>query len=125
MSSAVCQVKDGSAAYVATTNGVNVTPGNTITIKLAAGAGADTWTLECIATDETDTAPTVTVDYVTATATFVMPATRGKAFIFRSTTITNGDTTGIPDVRTFGIYTLTTTGYRVLATNEMLESNAT
>ena len=124
MSVATCQVKDGSGAYQATTNGVNVTPGNTVTIKLASEAGADTWTIECVYTDETSTAPTLTVDSITKTATFTAP-TAGKALIFKSTTIENGDTTNQPDVKTFGVYTLTSTGARVMAFNEVLESSAT
>lgn len=126
MASPTVQVKDGGGAYQATTNGVNVTPGNTTTINLVSGAGVTTWQISCISTDETSTAPTLTVDNVAKTATFTAPAA-GKALIFRS--VVNGGigVDGVADsslTTTFGIYTLIG-GKRVVALNETFEGNAT
>jgi hypothetical protein len=125
--SPICQVKDGGGAYQATSTGVNVTPGNTVTINLI-DTSADSWLIECVYTDETSVAATVTasltIDPVLRTATFTAPAA-GKAYIFRSR-VNNG--TG-PDGRTnnqytttFGVYTLAPTGRRVVASNETTES---
>ncbi len=123
-SSSICQVKEGSGLYQAVTDGVNVTPGSVITIKLYSEAGADAWSIENPYTDETSTPVTLTVDPLIKEATFTAPAA-GKALIFRSTTSTNGDEDDIPHVSTFGIYTLTASGDRVLASNETMEPNAT
>ena len=129
MVSPLCEVKDGAGAYVSTDNGVNVTPGNTITIHLI-DTSASTWSISCIYTDDLSVAATVTagltVDPITRTATFTAPVA-GRAYIFRSV-VNNG--VG-PDGRTrasysttFGVYTLMS-GMRVLAANETTEGNTT
>lgn len=131
MPSPACEVKDGSGAYSATTNGVNVTPGNTITIHLVSSAGVNTWSISCITTDDQSDAATVTaaltIDSVAKTATFTAPVA-GRAYRFQSKV--NG---GIgPDgtaqssyTTTFGVYTLTSGGLRVHAVDETFESDST
>lgn len=130
MPSPACQVKNGAAAYVATTNGVDVTPGNTITINLI-DSSADTWSIECVYTDDLSVAATVTASLVinTAlrTATFTAPVA-GRAYIFRSR-VNNGNgpdgKTKSSYTTTFGVFTLASGGNRVMATNETVEGNAT
>lgn len=119
--SPICTVQDGSGSAQATTNGVNVTPGATVTIQLASIAGADIWTIEPIYTDELGSAPALTINSTTKTATFTAPVA-GRAVIFRSTVQTLGDSNTYS--ATFGVYTLTGSGNRVVAFNETLESNA-
>jgi hypothetical protein len=131
MPSPTCLVKDGSGAYQSTLNGVNVTPGNTVTIALDSSAGVSTWQISCIYSDETTTPATInaglSVNSVTKTATFTAPAV-GKALIFQSRI--NGGI-GIDGVAvgsyttTFGIFTLTSEGKRVVALNQTFEGNST
>lgn len=129
MASPACEVKDGAGAYQATTNGVDVTPTNTITIHLVSSAGVSTWSISCITTDETSDADAVTaaltIDSVAKTATFTAPAA-GKAYRFQSQ-INGGvgvDGTAQPSyTTTFCVYTLTG-GRRVHAVDETYESDA-
>lgn len=130
MPSPACQVKDGGGAYSATTNGVNVTPSNTVTINLISSAGVNSWSITCIATDELSSAATVTsslvIDTVAKTATFTAPVA-GRAYLFQSK-INGGigpdGTAQASYTTTFGVYTLTG-GRRVHAVGETFESNAT
>lgn len=124
MASALCEVKDGAAAYVATANGVDVTVGNTIVVRLASQAGVDSWSIACITVDDTSSAAAVNagmvIDSVAKTATFAAPAATGKAWRFLSTVVSGGvKTTAI-----FVIYTRVN-GNRVHALDETTESNAT
>ena len=50
--SPICVVKDGSGSYVSTIDGVDVTSGNTITVKLFDTTGVVTWSLTVLGTDE-------------------------------------------------------------------------
>lgn len=131
MPSPICLVKDGAGANQATTSGVNVTPGNTVTISLNSAAGVNTWQITCIYTDET-TGPSsinsgLTVNNVSKTATFTAPAT-GKAMIFQS--VINGGLgpDGLPlasYTTTFGVFTLTAGGLRTVAVNQTFEGDPT
>lgn len=126
MASPICRVNGSS-----TTDGVNVTAGATITVALASTAGASTWTLACIGTDDTNTASainaTIVINSVAKTATFTAPAT-GSAVIF--TSIVNSgisESTNAVDASlttTFGVYVLTAGGLRVGAANETTEGSA-
>lgn len=129
MVSPLCEVKDGAGAYVSTTDGVDVTPGNTITIHLI-DTSADTWSISCVYTDDLSDAATVTsgltINTVAKTATFTAPSA-GRAYIFRSV-VNNGVANGrnvSSYSTTFGVYTLTSGGFRVLASNETTEGDAT
>jgi hypothetical protein len=129
MASPTCQVKDGAGAYQATTNGVNVTPANTVTINLVSGAGVTSWQIRCIYADETTTPSsiTLTVDSVAKTATFTAPAA-GKALIFESKVNGGLGVDGVEDeslTTTFGIFTLTASSKRVVALNQTFEGDAT
>jgi hypothetical protein len=126
--SAACTVKDGGGSPVVTTNGVNITPANTITIQLAALSGVDIWTLTIVGMDEVTAAPTVSINYTTKTATFTAPAS-GAAIRFQSSaTSQNGihpttGRTGYTVTETFCVYTLTG-GKRVAALGETFEGDA-
>ncbi len=126
MASPICQVKNGSDEYVSTPNGVDVTPGATITIRLASVADVDVWQLEAVGSDETSELPVVTVDMVSKTASYVQPAGEGRTIIFRSRVNNGVDRNRRSNnayTTTFGIYALTSEGNRVLATNEQFESD--
>lgn len=128
MASPTCQVKEGAGAYQATTNGVDVASGASVTIKLADVSGVTTWSISCVATDETQDAATVTagltIDSVAKTATFTMPAATGVALMFESK-VNNGigpDGTADATLTTrFIIHVLTAT-LRVGALGETTES---
>lgn len=130
MVSPICQVKDGSGSYTSTTNGVNVTAGNTITIKLYDVSGVKTWSIQCISTDDNHVAATITsgltVNQTTKTATFTAPAD-SSSLIFKS--IVNGgvDNNGViqPSYSTtLGVYILTAGALRVGAVGETTEGSA-
>lgn len=132
MVSPACEVKDGSGSYTATTSGVDVTPNNTITIRLASATGVDTWSLTCIGTDENSTAASInsglSINSTTKTATFTMPNATGRALIFQSKVNNGRDVNGTTQssyTTTFAVYTLTAASLRVVAVNETTESSAT
>jgi len=129
MVSPLCEVKDGAGSYQATTGGVDVTSGNTITIHLI-DSSASTWSVSCTSTDETNVASTVTsgltINSVARTATFTAPS-KGSALIFTSV-VNNG--VGVDGVAvssyttTFAIYVKTDNGDRVLAAAETTEGSS-
>ncbi len=128
MVSPVCEVKDGSGSYASTTNGVDVTPGDAITIRLA-DSNVDQWEITCVTTDDLNVAATVngglTVNPLNKTASFTAPAA-GAALRFRSRV--NGglgpNNTAKPSyTTTFCIYTLTTNGTRTIAADETTEGS--
>ncbi len=123
MPSPTVQIKDGAGSFGPTTDGVDVTPANTITIALVSGAGVDSWAISCVGTDDLQVAATInaslTIDGVAKTATFTMPA-EGTALIFRSSVT---DTNAVTTSETFGIYA-PVSGLRVGAIGEGNEGNA-
>lgn len=128
--SPLCEIRDGAGAYQASAGGVNVTPGNTITIRLSSQADVDSWLIECATTDETSVASTVTaalsIDSTNKTATFTAPAP-GKAYRFRSRVNQGIDRNGIarPTYETtFTVYTVFN-GRRVMASDETIEGSTT
>jgi len=126
--SAVCQVKDGGGPWVDTTNGVNVTSGNTISIRLKDSAGVTDWYAYLRGTDEEiGTLVLVGVDPVTGRAptptsvvTFDMPASFGHAVTMESKIRTLGGTFISTKC---GIYILTSQGLRVGAVGETREAD--
>lgn len=129
--SPICVVKNGSGSFQATTNGVNVTAGNTVTIALADAAGVSQWNLSCLYTDETNSAATISgllsVNLTTKTATFTAPSSLGSSFIFQSKVNNGYDLNGQAQpgyTTTFKIAILTLAGLRVAAFNETTEDNA-
>jgi hypothetical protein len=128
MPSPICLVQDGAGSWLSTESGADVTPGNTVTIKLN-DTSARTWSIQCITTDElSDVAAVNTslaINQITKTATFPAPAA-GSAYRFRSV-VDNGIGPNGADstyTATFCIYTLATTGLRVHALDETTESGA-
>lgn len=128
MPSPICLVNGAS-----TTDGYDAAGGSTITIALADTTGVSSWSLECIGTDETHSAATITsslsINSNTKTATLVVPSdVGGSALIFRSTVNNSRDSNGTYQSSystTFGVFVLTAAGYRLMATNETTEGNAT
>jgi len=124
--SAACQVRNGDAgSYVDTTDGVNITAGEDISIRLTSGEGIKNWVLECFGTDELGTPDAInellSVDGATFTATFTAPNEQGRTLLFRSTgTRHNGTTVS----ETFGLFITTLAGRRVCAVNQTFEGNS-
>lgn len=122
-----CEVQDGANPYVSTTNGVNVTQGNVISIRLADTTDVTHWYLQVTGTDETSTSPSLTnVNVVTnevstpgTVVQFTAPAVAGKTYLFQSTVTGSGG----PLVTTFTVYILTEHGFRVGSTGEQREGN--
>lgn len=127
--SPLCQVADGLGPFGGTLNGVNITASNTISIKLDDITGVVDWYLQVTGTDETSVAPSLTgVNIMTnkvatpsTVVTFTAPVGAGKAFLFQSTVTGPGG----PLTTTFCLYIVTVHGFRVGATGEMRETNAT
>lgn len=122
MASPICTVNGSS-----TVGGVNVSPASTVTVALADLAGVKTWALSIVGTDELVSAPALSINSVTKTATFTGPPS-GSALILKS--VVNGglDANGNVDASlstTFGVYTLSVYGTRVLAAGETLEGHQT
>lgn len=125
------QVKDEvGGTWTVPTAGFNVTPGHTIYIRLASSDGVSQWTLQAFGVDEvTGIAPALSgvdpethvVSDPTSEVTFTMPSGAGiaRAVIFRS--MVNGGGAGL--VSNFGVYTLTTDGFRVAAVGERFEGD--
>ena len=127
--SPTCQVREGAGAWQDTTNGVDVTAGSSLTIRLV-DTSPYAWSLECIGTDETNSVTAVNaglvVNNAAKTATLTAPAV-GSALLFRSTV--NGgvaaDGTARPSYSaTFKISVLTATGFRVGAFGETIENDS-
>ena len=125
--SPLCQVQDGVGSFVDTTNGVDVTPGNTISIRLTDSSSVVEWYLEIIGTDELSTAPTLTdvnsvshlVTTPATTVTFIFPTNTGRAVGFKSTVTGVGG----PLEVTFGTYSLTSFSTRVGFVTETREGD--
>lgn len=109
--SPLCLVQDGVGPFVPTTNGVDVTPANTISIKLVDTSSVVDWFLQVIGTDELSTTPVLTgvnnithlVTSPTTVVTFSFPAGTGRGVGFKSTVTGVGG----PLEVTFGLYSLT------------------
>lgn len=122
-----CTVSDGAGAPQSTTNGVNVTPGNVITIALASTAGTNVWSLTIVGQDDVIAAPTVTINSSAKTATFTAPALPWS-LIFKSVCNGGNDLNGAVQASystTFKVCALTAGGNRLLASNEQLENHPT
>lgn len=121
MADATCEVKDGAGAYQATTTGVDVTPGNTVTVRLVSQAGVNAWLLECASTDELGDKDAVNaslvIDSVQKTATLPAPV-EGRAHRMLSSVV---DLNGRITRTSFGIYTRKNSR-RVHALDETTES---
>jgi hypothetical protein len=112
---------------VPTTNGVDVTPGNTISIKLLDPSSVVDWYLQVLGTDELSTTPVLTnVNGLThlvltpsTVVTFTFPGSTGRAVGFKSTVTGVGG----PLEVTFGTYSLTTFATRVGFVTETREGN--
>jgi len=128
--SSICLVQNGAGPFVGVTGGVNVDPGNTISVQLQNTTDVTQWALQIFGLDEvTATAPSLTdvnptthiVTSPSAVVTFPMPsgAGIGRTLLFRSSV--NGGGSGF--TTTFGIYTLTADGFRVGAVGEKFEGD--
>lgn len=128
--SPLCEIKDGSAAYVTSVGGVNVTPSNTITIRLASQTDVDSWSIQCLTTDDNSSADTVNaslvIDTVAKTATFTAPVA-GRTYRFRSRVNNGLDRNGVAQPSystTFCLYTVKN-GRRKIAADETTEGSTT
>ncbi len=124
MTSPLCTVNS-----TATTNGVDVTGGSTVTIQLANLAGVKQWSIQCLTTDELNSPTTITaglsINQTTKTATFTAPAS-ACALRFQSQ-VNVGLTNGVADptlTTTFCVYVQTASGLRLGAFNETTEGSA-
>jgi hypothetical protein len=128
--SSIVEVKDGAGAYGQPLDGVDVTPGNTISIRLLSTTDVIQWALQIFGVDEiTVTAPSLTgvnpsthiVSTPSTVVTFTMPSGVGiaRSLIFRS--VVNGGGPGLSS--TFGLYVRTGGGYRIGAVGEKLEGD--
>lgn len=123
----ICLVQDGIGPFVPTTNGVDVTAGATIGIRLLDTSSVVDWYLEVVGTDELSTTPVLTgvnnithlVNTPNTVVTFTFPASQGRAVGFKSTVTGVGG----PLEVSFGIYSLTSFLTRVGFVTETREGN--
>lgn len=127
MPSPTCEVKDGGGAYQSTALGVNVTPGNTITVKLL-DSSVESWALQCLSTDDLSSVSAVNaalvIDPVTKTATFPAPASVGRGYRFQTQVERGNGPDGVAKpsyTATFAVYTLVS-GRRVVTMDEETEA---
>ena len=129
MANPACEVKNGAAAYVATTNGVDITGAVVIVIRLVSQADLQSWSISCATADElSDVAAinaSLVIDSVACTATFTAPASTGRALRFQSR-VNNGRNANneidLTYTTYFVLYTLVG-GLRVHALDEAVEGN--
>lgn len=122
-----CLVKDGAGAFTLTTNGVDVTQGNVVTIKLMDNTGVVDWYLQFVGSDETSSPlPFTDVDPIsnqvlspTAEPTFTLPSGTGRAYLIKS--IVNDGSGPVQTI--FGVYVRTPQLHRVAAAGETTEGN--
>jgi hypothetical protein len=130
--SAIVEIRDGAGPWVDTPGGVDVTPGNIISVRLKSVTEVSQWALQVPGVDEiTVSAPSLTnvnpsthvVTTPSTVVTFTMPSGVGvaRALIFRSSV--NGG--GSAFTTTLGLYVRTGGGYRVGAVGEKLEGDST
>jgi len=127
--SPACEVQNGSGSYTSAAAGVDVTPGNTITIRLSSQADVESWQLSVITTDDTSDKDALNAliipDPITLTATFTAPVA-GKVYRFRSQ-VNQGrsrdNTVQSTYATTFCIYT-PINGRRCAAVDETTEGDA-
>ncbi len=127
MTSPICLVNG-----LATTNGVDVSPGSLVTIQLADTAGVNTWEITCIGTDDLLTTDDVNdtleiIDITAKTATFTMPNDDGYSVILQSRVNRGVDVNGravATYTTTFKVATLINSN-RTIAANETTESSST
>lgn len=127
MTSALCTVNGSS-----TLNGIDLSPGASVTIQLIDLSGVNSWLIRCISADDlhSTTDATLTVNSVTKTATFTMPSdTNGMSFLFES--IVNNQYDNINQVsvpawrQTFVICARAPNGFRPIPRGEKLDYNPT
>lgn len=124
MASSLCQVKVNAGSYAAVAGGIDVVPGDVVTVKLASSAGVNAggWSISCVSTDETKTPAGInallTIDSLNFEASFTVAAGTGQALIFESKV--NGEDASATRL---GIFVLVS-GYRVGAVDETFEGNA-
>lgn len=133
MVSPLCEVNSASlGAWTPATNGVNVSAGETVSVRLADTGGVHFWDFTVWAVDDLVAAPALTVDLLAKTASFVAPSSpaQGWGFILQSRVgvmalekDANG-TARADFVSRFGVYLLSATGLRVRALNEQVEGGA-
>jgi hypothetical protein len=113
----------------ATTGGVDIVSGNTVSIKLADTTDVGSWYVTVVGVDEVTALPPVLVNVSTnpdtpglvvsptSVVSFTTPAGNGRAYILRSSVNGPSFTT------TFGIFVRTVSGFRVGAVGERFEGN--
>ena len=125
--SPLCQVQVNSSPYVATPNGVDANPGDTIGIALVGTASVAQWYLQVIGTDELSATPTLSnvnpstyqVSSPSSVVNFVLPSGAGQSYLIQSTVTGPGG----PLVTTFSIFVLTANGDRVGSVGETREGS--
>lgn len=130
MPSPSCEVRNGSGPYQSTDFGVDITPGNVVTIRLADQTDVDSWSIACLTTDELSDKDAINaalvIDNATKTATFTSSVAFGRTLRFVSR-INNGKDQNFVErddyTTTFCIYATTVGGLRVLAADERLEGD--
>lgn len=128
MPSPLCTVQDGAGTPQATTNGVDVTAGNTITVQLQ-DLACRSWAISIVGWDDaftSGTVPALTVNTTTKTATFTAPA--GPWALNLQSVVDGGKdlngTTQASYTSSIGIYCTASGSLRLFFTNERDEGSS-
>jgi hypothetical protein len=124
--SPACLVSDNGGAYnPASPNGVTVSGGDTVAVRLASTAGVQSWALAVFGADELSSFPALTfAPGPPNTYSFTFPAAAGRAVLLQSTVNGGVDVNGVqhPEyTTTIGVFSLVN-GARVLGSGETNES---
>jgi len=122
------EVKNGSDAYVSAVGGVDVTPGETVILRLSSQVDVDSWSCLVATTDDTSDADAINgaivLDSTLRTVTFTAPAP-GKAYRFHSKVNGGVDRNGVAQesYETFFCVYTRINGRRVVAADETTETD--
>lgn len=127
MTSALCTV-NGSA----TLGGIDLFPGDFVTIQLVNLSGVNSWQIRCYSADDlhATTDVVLSINSITKTATFIMPVdTNGMTFLFESIVnnqFDNVNKVSVPSLRqTFAICARAVNGFRPIPRGEKLDYDPT
>ena len=119
---------DGGSYQPARPNGINVSPGDSVTVELASTSGVRSWSLSVFGLDDQTNASPPSLTFAAGppnSYSFTFPNATGRAVLLQSVVNGGVDVNGTHQpsyTTTIGIFSLTPQGLRTLALGETFES---